>query len=169
MQGATKPCLAGQGLRQLKGNEMNIKNIVFATDFSDNSVHAFKSAKSLAEESNAKLLILFVQKDTEDTRFHYSIALLSPENTEELVEKNIEEHFSHFIEKNAGDFKNYEKIVRHGKPFVEILKFAEERSADLIVVGSHGRTGVEHVIFGSTSERLVRRAKTPVLIIPSEC
>jgi len=152
----------------MKGNEMNISNIVFATDFSDNSILAFKSARSLAAEYNAKVLILFVQKDTEDTRFHYSIARLSPENTKDVVEKNIEDHFSHYIEKNVGEFKDYEKIVRYGKPFVEILKLSDERSADLIVVGSHGRTGIEHVMLGSTSERLVRRSKTPVLIIPSE-
>ncbi len=147
---------------------MNIKNIVFATDFSDNSILAFNSAKSLAVEHNAKLLILFVQKDTEDTRFHYSIARLLPEETKDIAEKNIEEHFSHFIEKNGSDFKSYEKIVRHGKPFVEIIKLSEERSADLIVVGSHGRTGIEHVMIGSTSERLVRRSKIPVLIIPGK-
>ena len=147
---------------------MKITNIVFATDFSDNSILAFKSAKSLAIAHKAKLLILFVQKDTEDTRFHYSIARLSPEDTKDIVEKNIEDHFSRYIEKNAGDFKDYEKIVRHGKPFAEILKLSEERSADLIVVGSHGRTGIEHVMLGSTSERLVRRSKTPVLIIPGK-
>lgn len=147
---------------------MNITTIVFATDFSDNSILAFKSAKSLAAEHKAKLLILFVQKDTEDTRFHYSIARLSTEDIKDVVEKNIEDHFSHYIEKNTGNLKNYEKIVRHGKPFAEILKLGEERSADLIVVGSHGRTGIEHVMLGSTSERLVRRSKIPVLIIPGK-
>jgi len=147
---------------------MDIKNIVFATDFSDNSVLAFKSAKSLAEEHEAKLLILFVQKDTEDTRFLHSLTRLSPVDREAVVEKSIEEHFSRYLEKNAGGFKNYVKIVRHGKPFQEILKFSEERSADLIVVGSHGRTGVEHVVFGSTAERIVRKTRIPVLIAPGE-
>ncbi len=147
---------------------MNIKNIVIATDFSDNSILAFNSAKNLAVEHSAKLLILFVQKDTEDTRFHYSIALLAPEDTKDVVDKSIADHFSSYIEKNAGNFNDYEKIIRHGKPFAEIIKFSEERSADLIVVGSHGRTGIEHVMFGSTAERLVRRSKIPVLIIPGE-
>lgn len=149
-----------------KVNGMNIKTIVFATDFSDNSVLVFENAKSLAVENNAKLLILFVQEDTESTHFH--TALLSSEDIKNTVEKNIEDYFSNFIEKNAGDFKDYEKIVRHGRPFAEILKLSKERSADLIVVGTHGRTGIEHVMLGSTSERLVRRAKTPVLIIPGE-
>ena len=149
-----------------KVNGMNIKTIVFATDFSDNSALAFEKAKSLAVEHNAKLLILFVQEDAEDTHFH--MALLSSEDIRNLIEKNVEDCFSDFIEKNAGDFKDYEKIVRHGKPFAEILKLSEERSVDLIVVGSHGRTGIEHVMLGSTAERLIRRTKTPVLIIPGE-
>lgn len=147
---------------------MNIKNILFATDFSENSILALKSAKSLAAEHNAKLLILNVLKDTEDTRFHYSIAHLSLEKIKGVVEKNIDDIFSRYIDKNVGDFSDYEKVVRHGKPFEEILQLSKERSVDLIVVGSHGRTGVEHVMFGSTSERLVRRSKIPVLIIPSE-
>lgn len=149
-----------------KVNEMKIKNILFATDFSDNSALVFENAKSLAVEHNARLLILFVQEGPEDARYHTS--LLSSAEMKNIVEKNIEDCFSDFIEKNAGDFKDYEKIVRHGKPFVEILKLSKERAVDLIVVGSHGRTGIEHVMLGSTSDRLVRRAKVPVLVIPGQ-
>lgn len=145
---------------------MNIKTIVFPTDFSDNSALAFESARSLAVEHNAKLLILYVQEEQEDAYYHTS--LLSSEEMRKVVEKNIEDCFTDFIEKNAGDFEDYEKIVRNGKPFSEILKLSDERSVDLIVIGTHGRTGIEHVMLGSTSERLVRRIKTPMLIIPGE-
>ncbi len=147
---------------------MNIKNILFATDFSENSVLTFERAKSLAAEHNAKLLILHVIKDMEDASFHYSIAHLNLDQINSAVEKNIVEAFSHYIEKNIGDCVNYEKITKHGQPFEEILKISTERSVDLIIVGSHGSTGIGRVVFGSTSERIVRRSKVPVLVIPCE-
>jgi nucleotide-binding universal stress UspA family protein len=52
-----------------------------------------------------------------------------------------------------------------GTPFQEILKRIEQGNIDLVVVGTHGRTGIEHVIVGSTAERLVRRSKVPVLTV----
>ncbi len=147
---------------------MNIKNILFATDFSENSVITFESAKSLAAEHNAKLLILHVLKDMEDASFHYSIAHLSLEQIKSNADKNIEKVFAQYIDENIGDCVNYERITKHGQPFEEILKISAERSVDLIIVGSHGRTGVGRVVFGSTSDRIVRRSKVPVLVIPGE-
>jgi nucleotide-binding universal stress UspA family protein len=62
----------------------------------------------------------------------------------------------------------YQTEVVMGIPFEEILKRAKSLSADLIVVGTHGRTGLEHVLVGSTAERLVRRSTIPVLTVRSE-
>jgi len=147
---------------------MNIENILFATDFSKNSVITFETAKSLAAVHNAKLLLLHVIKDMEDASFHYSISHLTLEQIKSNADKNIDNLFSQYIDKNIGDCVNYERITRHGQPFEEILKVGIERSVDLIIVGSHGHTGVGRVVFGSTSDRIVRRSKVPVLVIPSE-
>lgn len=56
-------------------------------------------------------------------------------------------------------------IINEGEPFVEIIKTARKESADIIVMGTHGRAGLEHVLFGSTAESVVRKSTCPVLTI----
>jgi universal stress protein A len=58
------------------------------------------------------------------------------------------------------------KIIRYGRAHDEIVKCAEEQKADLIVMGTHGRTGLAHLLVGSVTERVVRTSKVPVLTVP---
>jgi len=58
-----------------------------------------------------------------------------------------------------------EEMIAHGDPAAEIVRVAEERDVDLIVISSHGRTGLGRIIFGSTAEAVVRRARCPVLVV----
>ena len=60
---------------------------------------------------------------------------------------------------------DWDMVIRSGMPFLEIIRFAREQSVDLIVIGTHGRSGVEHIIFGSTAEKVVRKAPCPVLSV----
>ncbi len=64
-----------------------------------------------------------------------------------------------------GRFKNYEIFFQEGEPFVEIIHRAKKDSVDLIVMGTHGRTGLDHVLFGSTAEKVVRKSPCPVLTV----
>ena len=61
--------------------------------------------------------------------------------------------------------KNYQIVFREGEPFVEIIRRARKDSVDLIVMGTHGRTGLDHVLFGSTAEKVVRKSPCPVLTV----
>ena len=56
-------------------------------------------------------------------------------------------------------------VVREGTPFVEIVRLGKEMDIDLIVMPTHGRTGISHLIIGSTAERVVRKASCPVLVV----
>jgi nucleotide-binding universal stress UspA family protein len=56
-------------------------------------------------------------------------------------------------------------LIKTGKPFVEIVETAIEEDIDLIIIATHGHTGIEHVLFGSTAEKVVRKAPCPVLTI----
>ena len=62
-------------------------------------------------------------------------------------------------------FKNYKVLLKEGEPFVEIIQMAKKESMDLIVMGTHGRTGLDHILFGSTAEKVVRKSPCPVLTI----
>ena len=76
------------------------------------------------------------------------------------LERLVKEHV-------AGQVASRAKI-RTGKPFLEIIGMAKEEDVDLIIIATHGHTGVEHIIFGSTAEKVVRKAPCPVLVVRSE-
>jgi nucleotide-binding universal stress UspA family protein len=61
--------------------------------------------------------------------------------------------------------KDVEKAVVRGVPFVEIIRTAKDKNADMIVIGTHGRTGIDHMLFGSTAEKVVRKSYCPVLTV----
>ena len=61
--------------------------------------------------------------------------------------------------------KDVEQAVVRGVPFVEIIRTAKEKNADMIVIGTHGRTGIDHMLFGSTAEKVVRKSPCPVLTV----
>lgn len=60
------------------------------------------------------------------------------------------------------------RVVRRGRPFVEIVRYAKQEDADLIVMGTHGRGGITHVLIGSDAERVVQKAPCPVLTVRAE-
>ena len=63
------------------------------------------------------------------------------------------------------EFTRYESVILTGIPYEEILKKADEEKAALIVLGTHGRSGIDHILFGSTAERVVRKARCPVMTV----
>jgi len=81
------------------------------------------------------------------------------------ISEAVDKEMQGLKEKDLQGFQQYECLIVHGTPFLEILRTAKEKDADLIVVGTHGRTGLDHVLFGSTAEKVVRRAHCPVMSI----
>ena len=81
------------------------------------------------------------------------------------MEKNAKAELEKcFIDEMRG-FKDVEHVVLNGIPYEEISRFAEENKIDLIVIGTHGRTGLDRMLFGSTAEQVVRHAPCPVLTV----
>ncbi|NWG02835.1 MAG: universal stress protein [Syntrophaceae bacterium] len=145
------------------------KKILFCTDFSENSDWAFKYALNLARTYQAKLLILHVIPP--DPVYLYPdqlYAYLPEERIEEYEvsekEKADRELNSYYIQRMNG-FKDYKVIFKKGVAFYEIIQTAREESIDLIVMGTHGRTGLDHILFGSTAEKVVRKSPYPVLTV----
>lgn len=140
------------------------KTVLFATDFSESSDHAFEYAFSMAKCFNSRLLILHVINELVDLRGFY-VPHISIDKLEEEMEESAHKMMDKFIATHTKGYDRVEAIVAPGIPYDEILKKAEAESVDLIVLGTHGRTGLDHVLFGSTAEKVVRKSPVPVMTI----
>ena len=128
------------------------RNILVATDFSESSDLAFNYALSLARKFEARLLIVHVINEP-------------VEKLEEEIEEGAQKMMEKFCRSHLRDYENYDSFIVPGIPYDEIIKKAGEENADLIVIGTHGRTGLDHVLFGSTAEKVVRKSPIPVMTI----
>jgi nucleotide-binding universal stress UspA family protein len=140
------------------------EKILTAIDFSESSDFAFEYALTLARQFQAELTIMHVINEPVDLRGFY-VPHISFEQLEKEIEEGAEKMMEKFCQTKMGDFTRYTTAVVAGIPYEEILRKAEETGASLIVLGTHGRTGIDHLIFGSTAERVVRSAACPVLTI----
>jgi nucleotide-binding universal stress UspA family protein len=140
-----------------------IKTILFATDFSDSSEPAAEYAVFLTKLTGAHLHVLHVINELNEHQ-----RVMVPREAFQLLEKEIEvqtvKELDRFCREQASEIPTTTHAVV-GTAFQKILSMSDQIHADLIVMGTHGRTGVEHVIVGSTAERVVRRSKIPVLTV----
>jgi nucleotide-binding universal stress UspA family protein len=145
-----------------------LKTILYATDFSDSSAVGAETALYLAKLGGAHLHVLHVISE-----FAAMQRTMIPPSAFLALEKEIEVQavvqIEAFCRKHFGEQVMTETHTTIGIPFKEIMAKAAEIKADLIIIGTHGSTGIEHVIVGSTAERLLRRAtKIPVLAVPCQ-
>jgi len=143
---------------------MQIKTILFPTDFSNGARAAMDYALSLAQDYQAKLILLYVIQDISIAEW-YIPSTLSVADLVEDMQKSAWKEMEKWATEAGARVKDLEKIVERGVPFVEIIRTAKEKSADMIVIGTHGRTGIDHMLFGSTAEKVVRKAPCPVLTV----
>lgn len=140
------------------------KTILFAIDFSESSDYAFQYALAMAKKYTARLLIVHVINEPVDLRGFY-VPHISFEKLEQEIEDGARKMMEKFCHNQLHGYGDYETFVIPGIPYDEIIKKAAELSADLIVMGTHGRTGLDHVLFGSTAEKVVRKSPVPVMTV----
>jgi nucleotide-binding universal stress UspA family protein len=138
--------------------------ILTAIDFSENSDYAFDYALTLAKKFNSQLVVLHVINEPVDLRGFY-VPHISFEQLEKEIEDGAEKMMAKFCSSKLGDFTEVTTNIVTGIPYEEIVRAAKDMDASLIVLGTHGRTGLDHLIFGSTAERVVRAAACPVLTV----
>jgi nucleotide-binding universal stress UspA family protein len=143
------------------------KQVLFCTDFSENSDQAFEYAYGIARRDEGTLYILHVIPMNPHQEY---VNIYLDSNTSEKIQKEIEKeldryYIEHYVNKME-EGVTFEIVTRSGREDEEILKFAQETHVDLIVIGTHGRTGIEHVFFGSVAEKILRNSPFPVYIIP---
>ncbi|MBW4055076.1 MAG: universal stress protein [Proteobacteria bacterium] len=142
----------------------NIDTILFATDFSEVSDYAFAYALSLASTFNARMVIVHVVTHQVDLRNFY-VPEISFDDIDKEVEAGAKKMMADFCKKWSEQLPDATSFVMNGIPYDEILKKAAEEKTSLIVMGTHGRQGFDHFIFGSTAERVVKMASCPVLTV----
>jgi len=140
-----------------------LKSILHPTDFSDSSEPALKYACSLAIQFSADLHIINVVQD---------FGLLLPPVTvgfpADYYQRQLQyarETLATFPEKVLNHTGNVIRNICEGRPATEILRYAKENAIDMIVMATHGYTGLEHAIMGSVAENVVRHASCPVLTV----
>ncbi len=146
------------------------KKILVPIDFSHFSKKALMTAVKLAEFCNGKIYMIHVEEDI----FHMKRIHEAHPPLEEVCEK-IHKDFVGEKKKQLEKFKKYVPadllagaVIKEGHPFVEIIKFAEQRSIGLIVMSGRGRSNVKHALLGSTTDKVSRKAKCAVLIVKDE-
>ncbi len=151
--------------RRDRETDMDIKRILCPTDFSETAKESLEYAVFLASSHDAALHLLHVVDQLHGFD-NYQLLVLPPQEIRERMEKHAYESLGDLADQIEGSV-GIEKVVKHGKTSVEIIEAADEIEADLIVMGSHGRTGLAHVLIGSVAEAVVRHAHCPVLIVRS--
>jgi nucleotide-binding universal stress UspA family protein len=141
---------------------MQIRRILYPTDFSENAAAAWPYALHMVEQLGARVLLLHVTPGP----YPAPETFLSAEQWGEIFAAHRREAEVQLgaLASTAPEVKA-EILVTRGVPFLEIARVAGERKADLIVMGTHGRTGLAHTLMGSVAERVVRMAPCPVLTV----
>lgn len=143
---------------------IKIERILFPTDFSTYAKHALKYALDFAAERQAKLYILHVIPKLSIPVGAGGVTYPVSKIYEDM-EKEAEKNIHHLVPKRFLENIKVENIIIRGTPFVEIIKTAKKYNIDLIVIATHGRTGLAHAFLGSTAEKVVRKAPCPVLCV----
>lgn len=162
----TAPCpvMAIHKLKETKPTTNTIKKILVPIDFSEHSKHALIYAKELAQSYQAQLQLLHVIERPPLPAFYSWDAIFSPESLPD-VEAESKKALANLSREFELSTIATDIYVINGKASRDIAKFAEEHKTDLIVISTHGLTGLKHLLIGSTTEKVIRSAPCPAFIV----
>jgi nucleotide-binding universal stress UspA family protein len=143
---------------------IKLKKVLVPTDFSESARHALTYGTSFAREYEAELTLLHV---VENLTVGYASDLF-PVPMQEVFQEISGYAKTELAKLGAQAREKNVSVVEHvaqGKPSAEIIRFARETEIDMIVLGTHGKGMLDQALFGSTTERVVRRAPCPVLTV----
>lgn len=142
----------------------NINKILVPIDFSNYSKNALRYAVNFANKFNSKIYLVYVVEPVIYPSDFSMGQVTFPVSDLEMNERAKDELES-LAKTEIGSQIQVETVIKTGKPFVEINETASELDIDLIIIATHGHTGMEHLLFGSTAEKVVRKAPCPVLTL----
>ena len=144
------------------GSELKVRTIVVPIDFSAESKKALQYASKLASRFEASLKLVHV---VEPASFINDLPNVPLAGSDGEIAKESTVRLKALAKDEIDELIPAQTGVRIGKPYHEIVSFAKVADADLIVIATHGYTGVKHTLLGSTAERVVRYATCPVLVV----
>lgn len=142
---------------------LRLKKILVPVDFSEFAIKGLRYAARFAEQFGATLVLVHVVEPV-----HYPESVIIPPAMEEANRERLKlarAALTKFVKKQVPAGITTEATTRLGQPFTEILGAAKDFEADLIVIATHGHTGLKHLFLGSVAERVVRLAPCPVLTV----
>lgn len=139
-----------------------MKKIIVLIDFSEHSEYALETAASIAKTHNGELIVLHM---LELSNAVYTASRSSMGEEAVFYLKLAEQKMSKFLDRPFLEGIEITPVIKHFKVFKEINEIVDEQQVDLIVMGSHGASGVKEVLVGSNAEKVVRHANIPVLIV----
>lgn len=149
-----------------------MKHILVTTDFSEASESAFVYAKEqlqLNQKDEAKITLLKVIDVLRQANitFEFGLAISDKKGMLEKLQRQASEKIEALAKKHFSGLPIETVVLKPKKSvYQEIIDFAKGNSVDLIVIATHGRTGINHLLLGSVAERIVRLSPCPVLVIP---
>jgi nucleotide-binding universal stress UspA family protein len=140
-----------------------IKKILIAIDDGPTSEKVASNGFRLGQQLNAEIALISVV----DTTALMTDGGVTPGELADIIKNDFKKNQQLLVDKVFKDYKVW-TFVEKGKPFEAILKVAEEWEADLIILGTHGRTGLSHILMGSVAEKVIRHSTIPTFIVPTK-
>jgi nucleotide-binding universal stress UspA family protein len=144
--------------------ETNIKKVLVPIDFSDYSKSALKYAVNFAKTFNAEIILVYVVEPVIYPP-DFSMGQIAMPSINAEWDDRAKDELQKLAKSDITGTENVKTVIKTGKPFIEIIETAKEEDVDIIIIATHGHSGVEHILFGSTAEKVVRKAPCPVLTL----
>jgi len=141
-----------------------IKKILIPIDFSDYSKQALRYTVTFAKNFNAKIYMIYVIEPMIYPA-DFSMGQIAIPSSDINIDTRAKKELETLAKNEIRPGIDYDISIKTGKPFIEIIESAAELDVDLIIIATHGHTGMEHLLFGSTAEKVVRKAPCPVLTL----
>lgn len=145
-----------------KDHPMTPQHFLVPLDFSDYSTQALNYAMELAHKLQARLTLLHVIQSLSMGGDDMGVTL--PYSYLQDLDAELNRRLESYLERVMAAGLNGDKVIVHGSPYQEIVEIAKARQVDLIIMGTHGRTGLRHMLMGSVAEKVVQLASCPVLV-----
>jgi nucleotide-binding universal stress UspA family protein len=144
---------------------LTLKTVLVPTDFSEPSESALRYGKAMAEAFGASLHVVHVMEDLLAHAWAAEVYVASMPQLRDEIEKESRQRLGALLTDTERKAFRAETALLAGNPFLEIIRYAKAHNVDLIVMGTHGRGPIAHMLLGSVAEKVVRKSPCPVLTV----